>query len=58
MQCDVFGNDSEIRNFLITISYNGKNYHGWQIQSNAVTVQEVFQKALESIIGDMQICTA
>ncbi len=52
MQSDVFGNDSEIRNFLITISYNGKNYHGWQIQTNAVTVQEVFQTALENIIGD------
>ena len=53
MQCDVFGNDSEIRNFLIKIKKKKKNYHGWQIQSNAVTVQEVFQKALESIIGDI-----
>ena len=48
MQCDVQGN--QIRNFLITISYNGSNYHGWQIQNNALAVQEVFQNALENII--------
>lgn len=40
-----------IRNLLITISYDGSAYHGWQIQQNALAVQEVFQKALESIIG-------
>ena len=39
-----------MRNFLITISYKGSNYHGWQIQSNAITVQQVFQTALENII--------
>ena len=32
-----------MRNLLLTISYCGKNLHGWQIQDNAVTVQEVFQ---------------
>lgn len=39
-----------MRNFLITISYKGSNYHGWQIQSNAITVQQIFQNALENII--------
>ncbi|MGN0498110.1 MAG: tRNA pseudouridine(38-40) synthase TruA [Acutalibacteraceae bacterium] len=43
--------DSQMRNILLTISYDGKAYHGWQIQQNALTVQEVFQSALEKIIG-------
>ena len=34
-----------MRNLLLKISYDGKYYHGWQIQKNAVTVQEVFQDA-------------
>lgn len=34
-----------MRNLLITISYDGSAYHGWQVQKNAVTVQQVFQKA-------------
>lgn len=42
--------DNLLRNILITISYDGKNYHGWQIQSNALTVQEVFQKAMKKIL--------
>lgn len=43
---------SDLRNILITISYDGKNYHGWQIQNNAITVQEVFQKALTDVVGE------
>ena len=30
----------------------GKEFHGWQIQQNAMTVQEAFQTALSKIIGD------
>lgn len=33
----------------LTVSYDGTNYHGWQIQDNAVTVQETLQKALEEL---------
>lgn len=40
------------RNLLLTICYDGRNYHGWQIQSNALSVQEVFQKALYKVIGE------
>lgn len=36
---------------MLTISYDGKAFHGWQIQKNALAVQEVFQKALYAIIG-------
>lgn len=38
-----------MRNLLLTISYDGSNYHGWQIQKNALTVQEVFQNAVKKL---------
>lgn len=41
-----------MRNLLLEISYNGKNYHGWQVQSNAVTVQEKLQDAIECVFGE------
>lgn len=37
--------------YFIYLSYNGSNYHGWQVQPNATTVQEVVQKNLSLIIG-------
>ncbi len=40
-----------MKNLLLTISYVGTGYHGWQVQENALTVQEVFQKALRSVTG-------
>ena len=40
-----------MRNLLLTIRYDGADYHGWQVQKNAVTVQEVFQNAVENVFG-------
>ena len=37
--------------YFIDISYNGKNYHGWQIQKNAVTVQSTIQDVISKILG-------
>lgn len=42
-----------MRNLLLTISYDGTNYHGWQIQKNALTVQETFQNALHRVTGEV-----
>ncbi len=36
--------------YFIELSYNGKAYHGWQIQPNAISVQEVLEKALRIIL--------
>lgn len=38
-----------MRNLLLTIKYDGSAYHGWQVQANALTVQEVFQNAVEHV---------
>ncbi|MES2808927.1 MAG: tRNA pseudouridine(38-40) synthase TruA [Bacteroidota bacterium] len=39
-----------IQRFFIELSYDGTNYHGWQVQPNAITVQEVLDKALTTIL--------
>ncbi len=36
--------------YFITFSYDGTNYHGWQIQPNGISVQEVLQKALSTLL--------
>ena len=38
-----------MRNIKVTIEYDGTNYHGWQIQPNAITVQAAIQDALGKI---------
>ena len=47
-----FIDERDVRNLLLTISYDGRCFHGWQIQQNAYTVQEAFQTALAKIIGN------
>lgn len=41
-----------MRNILVTMMYDGSHFHGWQIQDNALTVQEVFQDALFKVISE------
>lgn len=36
--------------YFAELSYLGKNYHGWQIQPNAISVQEVVQSSLSTIL--------
>ncbi len=37
--------------YFIQFSYNGTNYHGWQSQPNAVTVQETLTKAMATVLN-------
>lgn len=41
-----------MRNIKLTIEYEGTNYSGWQIQENAITIQEKLEEALEKITGE------
>jgi len=36
--------------YFIELSYNGKNYHGWQIQPDAISVQEKLNFAVSTIL--------
>ena len=36
--------------YFIELSFNGKSYHGWQIQPDAISVQEVLEKSLSTLL--------
>lgn len=38
--------------YFIELAYNGKAYHGWQNQPNAISVQEVLEKGLSTLMRD------
>lgn len=40
-----------MRRILLKIRYDGSNYHGWQVQKNAVSVQQTLQDAIESVFS-------
>ncbi len=39
-----------MQRYFIYLAYNGANYHGWQIQPNAVSVQQTIEDALSTIL--------
>lgn len=41
-----------MRNILITLEYDGTNYHGWQRQKNALSIQEVLEECIFKITGE------
>jgi len=38
--------------YFFCLSYDGSNYHGWQFQPNAITVQEVIEDKLKILFGE------
>ena len=38
--------------YFIEFSYNGSDYHGWQRQNNAISVQQVLEESLTLIQGE------
>ena len=43
--------------YFIKLSYDGSNYHGWQIQVNANSIQTELNTALSTIVGQTTACT-
>ena len=41
-----------MKNFKITIEYDGTNYSGWQIQKNGISIQQKIEEALLKITGE------
>lgn len=42
--------------YFFEISYKGTNYHGWQIQQNALSIQQEIQDRLKQLLGaDIEI---
>lgn len=40
-----------MKRIMLSISYDGTDYHGWQVQPNGITVQQVLQDSLEKLLG-------
>jgi tRNA pseudouridine38-40 synthase len=38
--------------YFIELSYNGKNYHGWQVQPDAISVQEQLNTAISTVLQE------
>ncbi|MEO2033380.1 MAG: tRNA pseudouridine(38-40) synthase TruA [Planctomycetaceae bacterium] len=43
---------SPAQNIMLTISYDGTGYHGWQVQPNGITVQECLESAIATLTGE------
>ena len=41
--------------YFISLAYKGTDFHGWQVQPNAVTVQERVNKGLSMLLNE-EIC--
>lgn len=41
-----------MQRYFLQLSYKGANYHGWQIQPNAVSVQEAMEKNLSVLLRE------
>ncbi|MDF2502601.1 tRNA pseudouridine(38-40) synthase TruA [Clostridium sp.] len=41
-----------MKNVKLIIEYDGRNYSGWQIQDNAITIQQVLEDNLRIITGE------
>ena len=40
-----------MKRMLLTLRFDGTAYHGWQVQPNGITVQQVLQDALTKMLG-------
>ncbi|MBL4885213.1 MAG: tRNA pseudouridine(38-40) synthase TruA [Planctomycetaceae bacterium] len=40
-----------IRNIKLILSYDGTDYHGWQVQASDATVQQVVERAIQVVTG-------
>jgi len=38
--------------YFLDLSYIGTNYHGWQIQENAISIQQILEKSLSTFLGE------
>jgi tRNA pseudouridine38-40 synthase len=43
---------AEKQRYFIELAYDGTNYHGWQVQPNAVTVQQLLDEALSTVLRE------
>ena len=40
------------KRMMLTVAYDGTNYHGWQIQPNGITIESELNGALSTLVGE------
>ena len=45
------------RRILLRVAYDGTNYHGWQLQPNAATIEGELNRALRALTGEEIVVT-
>ena len=43
---------ADVKRVMLTVAYDGTNYHGWQLQPNAVTIETVLNDALRTLLKE------
>ncbi|HBU99125.1 MAG TPA: tRNA pseudouridine(38-40) synthase TruA, partial [Thalassospira lucentensis] len=41
-----------MQRYKCTVEYDGRPYHGWQYQDEVISVQKVFETAIEDFVGE------
>lgn len=41
-----------MKRVMLTVAYDGTNYCGWQLQPNGITIEEVLNRELSSLLGE------
>lgn len=44
--------DQKLFNTRLTVAYDGTNYHGWQVQDNSLTVQQILEEQIKIILRE------
>ena len=44
--------DNILRRIMLTVAYDGTNYHGWQYQPGSITVEQVLNETLSELTGE------
>lgn len=42
----------ERKRIMLTVAYDGTNYHGWQLQPNGETIESVLNRELSGLLGE------
>lgn len=41
-----------MRRVMLTVAYDGTNYHGWQVQPNGETIEGILNRCLSELLGE------
>ena len=36
----------------LVVAYDGTNYHGWQVQDNGITIEEVLNRTISELVQE------